>query len=287
MREIPEDKREEVVRIAARVPMQDGEYRNPADGLLYCLTCGQQRQTAVQFPFDRKYRTPRCMCRCQQEAEAKRREAEKRHERMERIKLRKQHGLHDLSLYHYTFANDSGENPLMDKARAYVTNWEEAYRNNTGLLLFGDVGTGKSFFAACIANALLEQDIPVLMTSFPKILNSGWSLEDRGYFLSRLRDYDLLILDDLGAERGTEYALEQVYNVVDIRYRSGKPMIVTTNLKLREMKNPPDIAHGRIYSRILERCAPILFGGKDFRYDSAQVTKEEARRIVASAWQTS
>ena len=42
----------------------------------------------------------------------------------------------------------------MDKARAYMENWKEAYRNNTGLLLFGDVGTGKSFFAGCIANAL-------------------------------------------------------------------------------------------------------------------------------------
>ena len=50
-------------------------------------------------------------------------------------------------------------------------NWKEAYRNNTGLLLFGDVGTGKSFFAGCIANALLDRDVPVLMTNFPTILN--------------------------------------------------------------------------------------------------------------------
>ena len=67
-------------------------------------------------------------------------------------------------LYDYTFANDNGENPLMDKARAYVENWKEAYKSNIGLLLFGDVGTGKSFFAGCIANALLDQDVPVLMT---------------------------------------------------------------------------------------------------------------------------
>ena len=60
-------------------------------------------------------------------------------------------------------SNDNGQNPLMDKARAYVENWKEAYKNNTGLLLFGDVGTGKSFFAGCIANALLDRDVPVLM----------------------------------------------------------------------------------------------------------------------------
>ncbi len=55
----------------------------------------------------------------------------------------------------------------MDKAHAYVENWKEAYKSNIGLLLFGDVGTGKSFFAGCIANALLDQDVPVLMTNFP------------------------------------------------------------------------------------------------------------------------
>ncbi len=52
----------------------------------------------------------------------------------------------------------------MKKARAYVAHWNEAYLYNTGLLLFGDVGTGKSFFAGCIANALLDQNTPVLMT---------------------------------------------------------------------------------------------------------------------------
>ena len=88
---------------------------------------------------------------------------------MERIKRRKAQGLQDRYLYDYTFANDNGQNPLMDKARAYVENWKEAYRNNTGLLLFGDVGTGKSFFAGCIANALLDRDVPVLMTNFPTI----------------------------------------------------------------------------------------------------------------------
>ena len=109
----------------------------------------------------------RCICQCQQEAEEQRKAAEERQRRMERIKRRKAQGLQDRYLYDYTFANDNGQNPLMDKARAYVENWKEAYKNNTGLLLFGDVGTGKSFFAGCIANALLDRDVPVLMTNFP------------------------------------------------------------------------------------------------------------------------
>ena len=216
-------------------------------------------------------------------AERQRKQEEAQWERMDRIKHRKAQGLQDRYLYDYTFANDSGQNPLMDKARSYVEHWDEAYRNNTGLLLFGDVGTGKSFFAGCIANALLDRDVPVLMTNFPTILNklTGMFNEDRGELIASLGTYDLLILDDLGVERSTDYAMEQMFHVVDCRYRSRKPMIVTTNLKLDEIKHPPDLAHARIYDRILERCAPILFAGKNFREENAAATRAAAKEIVA------
>ncbi len=75
--------------------------------------------------------------------------------------------------------------------------------------------------------------------------------------------------------------MEQMFTVVDSRYRSRKPMIITTNLTLEEIKNPPDLAHARIYDRILERCAPILFSGKNFRKEQAAVTKAAAREIVS------
>ena len=170
----------------------------------------------------------------------------------------------------------------MAKAHAYVEHWAEAFKKNVGLLLFGDVGTGKSFLAGCIANALLDQDVPVLMTNFPTILArlSGTFGAERADFLASLGDYDLLIIDDLGVERGTEYALEQMFSIIDSRYRSGKPLIVTTNLKLDEIKHPPDLAHARIYDRILERCAPILFSRKNFREDNAASTKAAARKII-------
>ena len=90
------------------------------------------------------------------------------------------------------------------------------------------------------------------------------------------------IIDDLGVERSTEYAMEQMFFVIDSRYRSRRPMIITTNLKLAELKNPPDLAHARIYDRILERCAPILFDGKNFREENAGATRQAAKDIVNS-----
>ena len=264
--------------------IREDEYLDPADGLLHCRKCGGPRQTVIADPFKHgSFIKPRCVCLCQQEREHRRKETEERRQRMERIRRRKAQGLQDRYLYGYTFAHDNGENPVTAKARAYVDHWPEAFKRNVGLLLFGDVGTGKSFAAGCIANALLEQDVPVLMTNFPTVLArlSGMFGEDRTAFLDSLGDYDLLIIDDLGAERNTEYATEQMFSIVDSRYRSGKPLIVTTNLKLDELKHPPDLAHARIYDRILERCAPILFAGKNFREDNAASTKVVARAIVS------
>ena len=137
--------------------------------------------------------------------------------------------------------------------------------------------------AGCIANALMEQEVTVCMTNFARIMNElNNAFSGRNEVVDRLCGYPLLVIDDFGMERGTEYALEQIYNIIDSRYRSRKPLIVTTNLTLTELKNPQDTAHARIYDRILERCAPILFDGKNFREENAGATRQAAKDIVNS-----
>lgn len=261
--------------------IHEDEYLDPADGLAHCCKCGGPRQAVITNPFHHGLDTVRCTCPCQAEAERRREEADQRRQRMNRIQRRKAQGLQDRYLYDYTFVHDNGQNPVMEKARAYVEHWSEVFKKNVGLLLFGDVGTGKSFLAGCIANALLDRDVPVLMTNFPIILARlcGMFGADRADFLASLGEYDLLIIDDLGVERNTEYAMEQMFSVIDARYRSGKPLIVTTNLNLDEIKHPPDLAH----AHILERCAPILFAGKNFREENADGTKSTARKIITDS----
>ncbi len=244
---------------------QPGEDEYIGDnGLLYCGQC----HTPVQYPveiFGRKKIVP-CICKCRQEKleeEKKRLEMQEQERRIQRLKAT---GIQDRHLLEWRFevAEDTRD---VQMARKYVENWKQVRANNLGLLLWGDVGTGKSFAAACIANALLERGTPVLMTNFSKILNQmgGMYSDERYQYIASFSHFPLLILDDLGIERNTEYALEQVYAVIDERYKSGLPVIITTNLRINEIRNPSDVAHARIYSRVLEMCTPVHVMGADRR----------------------
>ena len=181
----------------------------------------------------------------------------------------------------WTFENDNGRNPQAGIARRYVEHWEDMRADNIGCLFWGGVGTGKSYLAGCIANALMAKEIPVHMTNFALILNDlAASLENRNEYISRLCRYPLLILDDFGMERGHGYGLEQGFHVIDSRYRSGKPLIVTTNLTLDELRNPEDTAHSRIYDRLLSMCVPVRFTGDNFRQETAQRKMESMKKLI-------
>ena len=148
----------------------------------------------------------------------------------------------------------------------YVENFAQMRADGKGLLLFGDVGVGKTFLAACIVNALISQGIPCLMTNFARLTNTlGGMFEGKQEYIDNLNGFPLVVIDDLGAERDTEYVGEIVHNIIDSRCREGLPLIVTTNLTGEELANPRDMRKRRIYSRLLEMCIPVKFEGEDRR----------------------
>lgn len=267
-------------RSASR-PLAEDEYIDKTSGLVYCKKCHTPRQTSVELGGTLFH--PYCICQCQSEARELELAKEKQLQEQQRIARLKANGLQDASLRQFTFANDTGINPEMQKAHSYVEHWPEMKATATGLLLWGNVGTGKSFFAGCIANALLDQGVPVLMTNFSRILNAltGMFSDDRNKYIDSLNHYSLLIIDDLGMERGTEYALEQVFNVIDARLRSNLPLIVTTNLTLDELKHPADLAHERIYSRVLERCIPLKINNQNIRQMKAQENFTRTKQLLS------
>lgn len=237
------------------------------NGLLYCCKCFTPKEYRIHSELLPKDMVVRVLCKCEQERREKE-EAERRHrEQMEQIRRMKGTCIHDKALLECTFERDDGTLPQIASAKRYVESWPERKANNDGLLLWGDVGTGKTFYAACIANALIEQGVSVLMTNFAKILNkmSGMYSDDKNEFVASLMRYSLLIIDDFGIERNTEFALEQVYNIIDERYKARLPLIVTTNFSLKTMMEPSDTAHKRIYDRVLAMCIPVSFCGDNHR----------------------
>ena len=176
-----------------------------------------------------------------------------------------------------TSDRDNGAVPQLAWARQYVEHWPEMRRENMGLLFWGPAGTGKTFAAACIANALVDLEVGVRMITLGEALLNlfGMSGEERIQYLEVLTTCGLLILDDFGVERRTPYAREQVYEIVNRRYLSGRPMVVTTNLTLKELKNA-DRDDSRIHDRVLERCVPVCFDGTSLRQEK---TAERVKRM--------
>lgn len=89
-----------------------------------------------------------------------------------------------------------------------------------------------------------------------------------------------LIIDDLGVERSSEYALENIFSVIDWRYRSGKPLIITTNLPLAQLKQETKIEKKTIYDRILERCIPVKIDGVSRREAMANDNMQTMKSIL-------
>ena len=252
------------------------------DGLLYCGKCHTPKE--AYFPEGKELfgrdRHP-AECDCQRAAREQRQAAEEHRRHVEAVENLKQRAFADSAMQQWTFENDNGRNPQTGIARRYAEHWEEMQAENIGCLFWGNVGNGKSYLAGCIANALMEKEISVRMTNFALILNDlAATFEGKNEYISNLCRYPLLILDDFGMERGTEYGLEQVYNVIDSRYRSGRPLIVTTNLTLEDLQHPEDTAHARIYDRLIEMCSPVRFTGSNFRKATAQEKMGQLKKLM-------
>lgn len=265
-------------RAAEAIKAEEGDYIGD-DGLLYCHKCNTKKQTEVNILGT--IRRPMCMCKCAaakraaEEEEYKRREFEKKVQELRRI------GFPEAEMRNWTFSNDDLSNEKITKAaQRYVENFSELRKNGKGLLLYGDTGTGKTYAACEIANALIDKGYPVLVTNFARILNTLQGTFEKQEYIDGFNRYQLLVIDDLGIERDTAYAKEQVFNIIDSRYRSGLPMIITTNLSMEKIKNPEDIENRRIYDRILERCFPIAVSGSSRRRKAVREEYEDMKNLL-------
>jgi len=236
------------------------------DGHVYCKICGERVDgETLDLPFAKF--TPRVMCAC----DRKRKQADEERERLMKVSMLKNSCFISPIQTQYTFENYlKGNDQAYQVSKNYVDNFAQMKKDNIGLLFHGNVGSGKTYLACAIANALIEKELlQVRMHNLSQIINqlqhSGFN-SDRNGLISSLGNIPLLILDDLGIERDTSYAREQVYNIINERYLKGRPTIFTTNLSLKNLQDDHvDLEYQRIYSRILEMAIPIRVAGEDFR----------------------
>ena len=272
-----------IIDNADTVNSAEDDYINPDDGLKYCGKCHTPKEEffAEKHRFNGIDRHP-TDCKCAAE-EKERREAEMREfNRKNHIFLLRSEAFKDIPAADWRFDNASVMTPQLAKVREYAEKWDSFYREGIGLLLFGNVGTGKSYAAGCIANALIDRMITVLYVSMSDVVNrmQGNFGADCDNYLKKLMRPDLLILDDLGAERNTSYGKERVFDVVNRRLLSHKPMIITTNITLSAMQKATDLDDRRIYDRVLEVCVPVLFNGENFRKGNAAENLKKAAQIL-------
>lgn len=260
--------------------LAEGDYIGE-DGLVYCGKCGSRKQLRVKFGD--KTHVVRCVCKCESKELEEKKRQEEYEEQMRRINRMKEASMMDKKYREVTFDKyevREENKKVFEMAKKYADRFQDMYKNNQGLLLYGPVGTGKSFTAACIGNYLLNNAKPVIMTSFVKILQDIWENDREAEYITILNSASLLIIDDLGTERETDYALEKVYNIIDSRVRANKPMIITSNLELNDMMECEDIRKKRIYDRILECCYPMYVGGKSFRMMKAAQRFDEMKDFL-------
>ena len=267
--------------IASRTPVeaQEGDYKG-VNGLLYCGKCKTAKQ--VEIEVNGVKLTPYCLCRCQSEKYEKEKAEEKARALKEQIERNRRAGFPEVHMQQWTFEKDDRANEkTSDICHRYVDNFPKMKAKGKGLMFLGGFGTGKTFLAACIANALLDEGFSVLMTNFTRLVNTLFGMrEGKQEYIDSLNKYSLLIIDDLGVERQSEYVAEIVQNIIDSRYRAGLPLIITSNLSPKDFTETHDIAKSRLYSRISEMCLPLVVNGVDRRKANSAARDSELAELL-------
>ena len=252
-------------------PEPDKQYMGD-DGFLHCSICHEPVQ--MKAPEECRNIFPSGImdrhCRCVRErierekAEQERRKAEERIAKLQRLCFT------DPAYMRHTFEQDKGYNPAARKvAEWYVDTYQERRKNNEGLMFMGDTGTGKTFFACCIANALIQKGVSVWVTTMQPLLRKAGDYNSADMLFEQIKSIELLILDDFGTSQNSARNIDLMFEIIDTRERSRKPLIITTNLAPGDFKEPP-LELKSIYSRIKGMCwssadSPVRMSGSDLR----------------------
>jgi DNA replication protein DnaC len=227
-----------------------------------CMHCGEEVQVLeVEFNGIKKIVQPACPC----EAEALREADEKSAKFQEQRKLREMFSISDLG-EKFQEANFNqvkmvaGAENAIKLSKRFVNEFGSELWKGAALMLWGNVGNGKSLLAASVANELEGKGKTVVFISMPNLLQKIRSTfnnnnkETENEIMKALHTCDLLVIDDIGAEKVTDWVEDVIFRIIDGRYTRKKPIFITSNL------SPDDLGKHigfRSMDRLTEICQPI------------------------------
>lgn len=261
-------------------PVKNGDYYQ--NGLLFCGKCHTPKQAMIRQPrvkgFEQGYKPMPIICECR----AAELEAERKNQELYNRRLYRYHVLGKIGAMHTFEADDKGNERATKVCKGYAAAFREVSETETrrtpadGLLLCGNVGTGKTFLCHAILNAVADKGYTIMAATVGQFERKLWN-GDKAEIFSRVESVDLLLLDDLGAERASQYTQQVVYDLLDTRVSARKPLLITTNMTQGQILRPDNDESRRILSRVHGAVSILALTGKDRRFDN--LTQNSERRI--------
>lgn len=250
--------------VAAKAPKPHPDDFIGEDGLIHCRKCGTRKQYVLDFAGKQTVVPVMCACR---KAEVQKEENERKNAATEASRAKREELFSTTfptdELKRHTFPPDTeSDSKQIAAMRKYTQNFPRYAESGQGLLLWGDTGSGKTYAASCIVNALTEQNILcrfITLRDAEATARAGY--EGTETLLKDLSNRRLVVLDEFETGIQSEYVSNLVYAIVNTCYNAAVPLIVTTNATLDEIKNPRNQRDRRVCERILEKCFPVNFTG--------------------------
>ncbi len=228
-----------------------------------CPVCGEHIW-AIQA-FGHELRKP-CKCKETEAAEwAEKKDREQKQKRLERRKERSQIPKRFEACALNTFSKRQGTEQAFEACKSWLLNRYENIRAGRGLIIAGPAGTGKTHLGAAILNCCLQDYISVFWDvgeNLLKLLPDGSPAGDQQRIMEDACKAPVLLLDDLGAEKPTEWTQKQLTVIINDRYKATLPTIITTNWVGKDLCNR---IGERCYSRLMEVCDVAVLTATDYR----------------------